>query len=310
MQRVGRRRAAARGCTRPAGASAGSAARRTRRRPHRSPFATRIFAHAPAPPRCSFATVGPSTGQNMKKKFPIPKTTTVDQSQVREVNSSQPSRSSRRKCGCSVGAARAGIVDPREQERRARERGGVDREGDPRAAGDDDDPADRRPDHEDQVPHHPAQRVRLLEPLVADRLRHQARLGRDHERVGRPVDDLEHDEQHERRVAGEDDGRGRRLRRALADRRPDQDPVARQPVGEHAAVQDERSVRELPAGEDDRQVEPASAISVRSRTANASAMPATESPSVEIVDAEKKRRYGRSRQRREPGGEGDRRHGG
>ena len=184
----------------------------------------------------------------MKKKFPIPKTTTVDQSQVREVNSCQPSRSSRRKCGCSVGAARAGMwICVSRSAAPANEAASIAR-ATPGLPATTIDPADRRADHEHEVPHEAAQRVRLLEPRVADGLRAPGPVSAGiTNAVGGPVDDLEHDEQPERRVAGEDDGRRRRLRRALADRRPDQDPVARQPVGEDAAVQDERRVRE-PAG--------------------------------------------------------------
>src|SRR5581483_10898281 len=61
-----------------------------------APFATRIVAHAPAPPRSCFATAGPSTFQNMKKTLPTPNSTTEAHSQVRETNSRQPSRSSRK----------------------------------------------------------------------------------------------------------------------------------------------------------------------------------------------------------------------
>ena len=102
----------------------------------------------------------------MKKKFPSPKTTTVDQSQVREVNSRQPSRSSWRKCGVLRAALRARGMRIRASRSAAPdERGGVDRERDPRAAGDDDHAADRRPDaRRSRFRIEPAQRVRLLEP--------------------------------------------------------------------------------------------------------------------------------------------------
>ena len=61
-----------------------------------TPPAVRITAHAPAPPRRSLAIAGPSTIQPANIRFPTPNSATDAQSQVREVNSCQPSRSSAR----------------------------------------------------------------------------------------------------------------------------------------------------------------------------------------------------------------------
>ncbi len=145
--------------------------------------------------------------------------------------------------------------DPREDQCRRSKGRSVDRERGPWAPGDDDRPADHRADDEDEVPHESTQGVRLLEVLGTHGLGDEPGLGRDHESVGRPIQDLEADQKPERGMPGEDDGRRRRLRSALPHRRTDEDPVPRKPVGEDAAVQDQHGIRGLAPGEDDPEVE-------------------------------------------------------
>ena len=118
-----------------------------------TPFADRMSAHGPAPPRLVFAISGPSTAQQpTQNMFEMPKTKTVDQSQVWEVNFPPP------------GAELAEVAFPRclvlprrdadagEEQRADREGDGIERERDTGAAERDERPADRRSEHSDDVP--------------------------------------------------------------------------------------------------------------------------------------------------------------
>jgi hypothetical protein len=74
----------------------------------------RISAHAPAPPRSALEIAAPSTKNVPLNPLPTAAPTTITQTQVRELNSVQPSRRSRRKdCGGSL--TRAGSRSPARQ---------------------------------------------------------------------------------------------------------------------------------------------------------------------------------------------------
>ena len=214
------------------------------------PPAVRIAAHAPAPPRRSSAIAGPSTFHPAKVRLPIPKKSTDAQSHVRDANSRQPSRSSAKKPGESV-SSRGGTRMRRRMSAQTKKLTASSASAIPGLPSDHDDTADRRAEHADEVPGHPLQRVRLLEPLRADGLGHEPDLGRDHEPEAEAVDGLEDDDRLDPSGSREDARGGRGLGDSLDERGPDEHEVARQAVGEDAAADHDERLDALPNREHD-----------------------------------------------------------
>jgi hypothetical protein len=128
------------------------------------------------------------------------------------------------------------------------------RERDSRASGHDEDSAERRAEDADKVPRQTLERVRLLEARAGHRLRHEADLRRDDEPVAGAVDAGEQDQRSDRGGVGEDQSGGDRLRGALQERRPDEDDVPRDTVGDDAAGDDHDGVEDGTRGEDEAEV--------------------------------------------------------
>jgi hypothetical protein len=127
----------------------------------------------------------------------------------------------------------------------------VERKGDAGARGDDDQAAERGPEHADHVAREPLQGVRLLEPRRAHGLRHEPHLRGQHEAEPEAVDGLKRHDRADAADAGDDAGRRRRLGRPLHERRADEHEVPRDPVGQDHSTDDDERLDALPHGEDD-----------------------------------------------------------
>ena len=107
----------------------------------------------------------------------------------------------------------------------------------------------------------------LLDLLLGHRLRHQPGVGRPEERLGGAEQRLDHDDVPDLDGAGEDQHREQRVQREADQVGDDHHAVARQPVGPHAADQQERDERQRRRREHDARRRSPSRC--RSRTARA-----------------------------------------
>jgi hypothetical protein len=142
---------------------------------------------------------------------------------------------------------------PREQRGAQEEGRAVDGERPAGVQRDDEDAAQRRADDPHAAARQALQCVGLLQARRADGLRHEPRLGRDHQPIPQSPQDAEHGEQRHGRDARQHDGCRRRLRRALHERGADQHEVAPRAVGQHAAEEEHRGARALADGDHDPQ---------------------------------------------------------
>ena len=97
-------------------------------------------------------------------------------------------------------------------------------------------------------------RLGLLDLVLGHGLRHQPGVGRAEERLGRAEQRLDHDDLPDLDGAGEDQHRQQRVQREAHEVGDDHHPVARQPVGPHAADQQEADERQRVRREHDADV--------------------------------------------------------
>ena len=221
--------------------------------------------------------------------------TTITQSHVCDTSSCQPPLRSAKKLWRSPCAAAARQPEQRERGRADGERAaqstaktmpGIRRGRD--HAG------DGGPDHEGEAPREPEQRVRLLEPLRADRRRDEPGRRGLEERLRRSVDRHEHGEVPE---LGASPLRSRTASVACTSPRTDvgdeHDHLPRQAVRPDAAGEHEDDERQRLRGEHD--AERGRAPSSVWMTAKASATGTSPSPSVEVACPSQSSRNRRSR---------------
>ena len=115
-------------------------------------------------------------------------------------------------------------------------------------------PATAGPDDEGEAARETEERVRLLEPLRADRRRDEPGCGRLEERLGGSVDRDEDDELPQLGAAREQQDRHRRLDDAADEVGDEHDHLPRQAVRPHASGQDEDDERQRLGREDDPEV--------------------------------------------------------
>ena len=148
----------------------------------------------------------------------------------------------------------------RRQAHRRREDGprpegrGVDRDRPAGAGGGDDRAAERSADHVARVDHEPEERVRLLDHRRRHGLRDDPGRGGEEERGGGAVDGADCEQVPEPRVAGQQEGGEQALARAAEDAGGDHHLVARQPVGQDPADEQEHDLGRRAGGEDEAEV--------------------------------------------------------
>jgi hypothetical protein len=102
---------------------------------------------------------------------------------------------------------------------------------------------ERRADDVRAVPGHAEQDIRGLELPDRDRLRDEPLRGGEEERERAAAQDLQGDQVPQPRVTGQEQDGDRSLRGGTDGIRTDHDQVAGEPVGKHAAEQDEHELR-------------------------------------------------------------------
>ena len=115
-------------------------------------------------------------------------------------------------------------------------------------------PRERRPGDAAGVETEPEQRIRLLQLRLRHRLRDDPLRGGEEERRRAAVQRRERDEVPQLRVAAQQQHRERALARAGEQARADHHVVARQPVCDHAAEEQEQHLRHLAGGQHDAQI--------------------------------------------------------
>ena len=149
----------------------------------------------------------------MKKTLPTPKRTTDDQSQVREVNSRQPSRSSWKKSR-GPPTSRGGIAIRASRARRPRTRRRRCASAIPGLPATTIAPPSAGPSTKSRFLVRPRSAFACWRRSALTVCGHEPDLAPGSRTPSRrAVDDLERDKEPERRMAGEHEGRGRRLRR-------------------------------------------------------------------------------------------------
>jgi hypothetical protein len=132
----------------------------------------------------------------------------------------------------------------------------VDRDRPPGPGGGDEDAAERGAEHVGRVQRETQQGVRLLDHRFRDSLRDDPLRGWEEERGHGAVQRAEHDELPDLGVAGQEERGDRSLRRHAGHVRCDHDEVPREAVGDDAAEEDERRVRDRARGEHEPELRP------------------------------------------------------